>query len=363
MRPPARRPAHRQAPGVSRRDHEPADSGTPYRGSVILAVVLSIVAIVVAGAALGVVLVRGPDQAAQPDTTGRPDGHLVAVPNAAALPSGWTIASTRFLVDVLTTTLAGPTPSGSTQGPTAFISISCYGNDAQLAFARDHDSAVGAGSTDVSMPPVGDEIGGRHEHAHWAAPRSSSGAEVLVADITAPTTVDMATLESVAGAVDGAMTQALSASPRPSSGGASPGPAASPAAQAIDRTGRESEPESEPGSLEPQRARPRGAPAASGQRDGPHEPERCRDGRSRDRRDQPVADRLAHEARQDGGQPRHCRVPRPRRRAPDARVRVPRHGRDGDGPRHRDRDELAGEHDGHADEIGRDDRRPRASRR
>ena len=48
---------------MSRRDHEPAGSGTPDRGSVILAVVLSLIAIVVAGAALGVVLVRGSDQA------------------------------------------------------------------------------------------------------------------------------------------------------------------------------------------------------------------------------------------------------------------------------------------------------------
>src|SRR5664280_3402909 len=216
---------------MSRRDHEPAGSGTPSRGSVILAVVLSIVAIVVAGAALGVVLVRGSGQTDQADATACRTVTWYAVPNAATLPSGWAIASTRFLVDVLTTTLAGPTPSGSTQAPTAFISISCYGTDAQLAFARDHDSAIGAGSTDVSVTPVGDQS---------AAVTSTSTVSttifirrgILVADITAPTTVDLAVLESIAGAVDGAMTQALSASPRPSSGGASQGPAASPAAQA-----------------------------------------------------------------------------------------------------------------------------------
>jgi hypothetical protein len=216
---------------MSRRYNEPAGSGTPYRGSVILALVLSIVAILVAGAALGVVLVRGSDQAGQADATACRTVTWYAVPNAATLPAGWAIASTRFLVDVLTTTLAGPTPSGSTQAPTVFISISCYGTDAQLAFARDHDSAVGAGSTDVSVPPVGDQS---------AAVTSTSTVSttifvrrgILVADITAPTTVDLAVLESIAGAVDGAMTQALSASPRPSSGGASQGPAASSAAQA-----------------------------------------------------------------------------------------------------------------------------------
>ena len=129
---------------MSRRDHEPAGSGTPDRGSVILAVVLSIVAILVAGAALGVVLVRGSGQTGQPDATACRTVTWYAVPNAATLPAGWAIASTRFLVDVLTTTLAGPTPSGSTQAPTAFISISCYGTDAQLAFARDHDSRPSA---------------------------------------------------------------------------------------------------------------------------------------------------------------------------------------------------------------------------
>jgi hypothetical protein len=193
--------------------------------------VLSIVATLVAGAALAVVFLRESDQAGQADATACRTVTWYAVPNAAALPSGWAIASTRFLVDVLTTTLAGPTPSGSTQGPTAFISLSCYGTDAQLAFARDHDSAVGAGSTDVSVPPVGDES---------AAVTSTSTVSTtifirrgtLVADITAPTTVDLAVLESIGGAVDGAMTQALSASPRPSSGGASQGPTASPAAQA-----------------------------------------------------------------------------------------------------------------------------------
>jgi hypothetical protein len=83
----------------------------------------------------------------------------------------------------------------------------------------------------VSVPPVGDQS---------AAVTSTSTVSTtifirrgtLVADITAPTTVDLAVLESIGGAVDGAMTQALSASLRPSSGGASQGPAASPAAQA-----------------------------------------------------------------------------------------------------------------------------------
>jgi hypothetical protein len=216
---------------MSRRDRDPVGSGAPYRRTVVVAAVLSVVAMLVAVGAVAVVLIRGSDTSSQADAKACRTVTWYAVPSAASLPSGWAIASTRFLVDVLTTTLAGPTPSGSTQGPTAFISISCYGTDAQLAFARDHDSAVSAGSTDLSVPQLGDE----------SAAVTSTGTVsntifvrrgILVADITSPSSVDQAVLQSVAGAVDAAMVQALSASPRPSSTGASPGAVASPAALA-----------------------------------------------------------------------------------------------------------------------------------
>ncbi len=201
---------------MTQRDHQPADQDASLRRAVLLAAILSIVATLVAGAALAVVLVRGSDQPAQADTTACRTVTWYAVPSTSGLPSGWTIASTRFLVDVLTTTLVGPAPSGATQGPTAFVSISCYGADAELAFARDHDSAVGAGSTNVSVTQLGDET------AAVTSPLLGSNTIFvrrgsLVADITAPTTLDLAVLQSVAGAVDTAMSRALSASPRPSS--------------------------------------------------------------------------------------------------------------------------------------------------
>ena len=196
-----------------------------------MAVILSVVAMLVAVGAVAVVLIRGSDTSTQADAKACRTVTWYAVPSVASLPSGWTIASTRFLVDVLTTTLAGPTPSGSTQGPTAFISISCYGTDAQLAFARDHDSAVGAGSTDLSVPQLGDESAGVTSTL-TVSNTIFIRRGILVADITSPSSVDQAILQSVAGAVDAAMVQALSASPRPSSSGASPGAAASPTAPA-----------------------------------------------------------------------------------------------------------------------------------
>jgi hypothetical protein len=216
---------------MTRRDHQPTNRDAQLRRPVILTAILSIAATAVAVGALAVVLTRGSDQSGQADANACRTVTWYAVPSVAALPSGWAIASTRFLVDVLTTTLVGPTPSGATQGPTAFISVSCYGTDAQLAFARDHDSAVGAGSTDVGAPQLGDES------AAVTSARTGSNTifirrGTLVADITAPTTLDQAVLQSVAGVVDGAMVQALSASPRPSATGAGPGAVASPAAPA-----------------------------------------------------------------------------------------------------------------------------------
>jgi hypothetical protein len=218
------------------RDHQPVDRDQPFRRAVLLTAILSIVATLLAGAALAVGLVRGSNQPLQADTTACRTVTWYAVPGVSALPSGWAIASTRFLVDVLTTTLVGPTPSGATQGPTAFISVSCYGADAALAFTRDHDSAIGAGSTDLSVTQLGDQT------AAVTSPRLGSNTifirrGTLVADITAPTTLDLGVLQSVAGAVDGAMRQALSASPGPSSTAAVPGGSASPAAIAsIERS-------------------------------------------------------------------------------------------------------------------------------
>ena len=216
---------------MSPRDRAPVGSGAAYRRTVVVAAVLSVVAILVAVGAVAVVLIRGSDTSSQADAKACGTVTWYAVPSAASLPQGWAIVSTRFLVDVLTTTVAGPTPSDGTQAPTAFISISCYGTDAQLAFARDHDSAVGAGSTDLSVPQLGDQsvaVTSTRMASNTIFVRRGS----LVADITAPTTVDQAVLQTVAGAVDAAMVQALSASPRPSSTSASPGAGASPAALA-----------------------------------------------------------------------------------------------------------------------------------
>jgi len=219
---------------MSRRERQPAVPSAPLRRAVIVTAILSVVATLLAVGALAVVLTRGTDtsptgQAGQADATACRTVTWNALPDVAALPSGWAIASTRFLVDIMTTTVVGPTPSGSTQGLAVFVSVSCFGTDARLALARDHEAALGAGGTDVGLPQLGDES--------LAVTSTLTGSTtiyirrgILVADITAATSLDQAVLQAVAGAVDHAMVQAISATPRPSStAAAAGGPASSPA--------------------------------------------------------------------------------------------------------------------------------------
>src|SRR5450759_1306645 len=197
---------------MSRRDRQPTGPSAPVRRAVILTAILSVVATAVAVVALAIVLTRGTDTG----QTGQANANTCrtvtwnALPDVAALPSGWAIASTRFLVDIMTTTVVGPTPSGSTQGLAVFVSVSCFGTDAQLALARDHEAALGAGGTDVGLPQLGDES--------LAVTSTLTGSTtvyvrrgILVADITAATSLDQAVLQAVAGAVDQAMGQAISA--------------------------------------------------------------------------------------------------------------------------------------------------------
>ena len=216
---------------MSRQQRAAEAAVAPLRRAVILTAILAIVAIAVAAGALVVTLSRGTTTApASPtDETACRTVSWGALPDAASLPSGWAAASTRFLIGFMTTTLVGPTPSGSTQGPAALVSVTCYGTDAALALTRDHAAALAGGATDVSFPSLGEQS------MAVTSTRTSSTTVyirrgVLVADITSATSLDQTTLLAVAEAVDGAMTRALSATPPPS--GASPAATSSPSAAA-----------------------------------------------------------------------------------------------------------------------------------
>jgi hypothetical protein len=165
------------------------------------------------------------------DATGCATVAWKVIPDGAALPSGWSMVSNQIFVDSLASTIAGPTPS-SGQRPVIFATITCFGNDAPLAVRRMHEGAIAAGASDTAIAAIGDET-----YADSSAAAGSTTIFLrrgsLVGAVSAASSVDRTTLESVGRALDTAMVRALAvsadASPiaQPSAGPAS---AATPAA-------------------------------------------------------------------------------------------------------------------------------------
>ena len=190
---------------MSRRQQEEAGRSRSLWPVVLVTAVLSVVAAAVALGALAIGM-RGPA------ASGCETVAWTAIPDAAALPSGWSIVANQVFVDSLSTTLAGPTPSGSAQRQAVFSGVACYGGDAGLAIRRAHEGALAAGGADVAFATVGDE-----SFVVFSPAASTTSLFVrrgsLVADLSAPTSVDRSTLETVGRAVDAAMVRALAASP------------------------------------------------------------------------------------------------------------------------------------------------------
>ncbi len=183
-------------------------------------------AVVVSVGSLGFVLTRGTDEAEEPCRRLAWD----AVPAQSTLPSGWALATSRFFVNNATLTMVGPAPSDTTAGPTVFVSISCYGPDAAFAMARAREAALATGATEKPVQDLGDDSFAVVSPATGTTVFVQRGA--LVADLTAPASVDEATVEGLLFAVDSALAGALAAG-----SGSSPGPLAtrapSPAATGV----------------------------------------------------------------------------------------------------------------------------------
>jgi hypothetical protein len=130
-----------------------------------------------------------------------------AVPDGSALPSGWVMVSNRIFVDTLTTTVAGPAPSGTTQRPAVYTGITCYGSNAALALRRAHEGALAAGGSDGAFATVGDESY-FVENADAAGIALSCRRGVAVVDLSAASSTDHAALETIARAIDAAVTRA-----------------------------------------------------------------------------------------------------------------------------------------------------------
>lgn len=192
--------------------------------TVVVAAVLSAVAILMSGGAMVFVLTR--------DGAGDPCRSLAwgAVPAETTLPAGWSLASSRFFVDNATVTLVGAGSSGETESVTVYVSVSCYGSDAKLALARARDAAIATGARERPIQGLGDQA--------LAMVDETIGTTVfvlrgdLVADITAPGSVDDSTLEALLYAIDNAMSRALSAGPPSSLAAVAIGTAPIPAAAA-----------------------------------------------------------------------------------------------------------------------------------
>jgi hypothetical protein len=186
---------------MTRADTPSAEAGLPAARR--LALPLSLLAVAIAIAALAVTMLRGSPPSASSCRT----SAWNAVPALDALPSGWTMSGTGFYVDSLATTLVGPTPSDGTQGPTIYVSVSCYGGDAHEALTRSRAAALAAGSVDMEFPRVGNETTATRDTAAGSLSvyvlRGS-----LVANLAAPSDIDLINLQTAAQAVDAAMSRA-----------------------------------------------------------------------------------------------------------------------------------------------------------
>ncbi len=189
---------------MSRRQSQGPGTASTTGRAIVLTAILSVVATAIAAGAL-FVAARGPD------ASGCTTVAWKALPDGAALPAGWSMESNRIFVDNLSTALSGPLPSGSSQQPAVFSSVSCYEGTAGLALRRAHEGALAAGATDVGFPTLGDEL-----FYVSSADGSTTTLDIrrgaLIADLTASTSVDRATLESIGRTIDAAMVRALAVS-------------------------------------------------------------------------------------------------------------------------------------------------------
>jgi hypothetical protein len=132
-----------------------------------------------------------------------------ALPDPTGLPVGWALTAGNFYVDGAGTSAVGPTPSGGTSDtPTVYLQVTCYGSDGHLAMIRLRDSALAVGGTAQTFTSLGDES--------FAVRDATGGQSVyvrrgqLVAGLAAASSVGLADLETVAQAVDTSLASAAS---------------------------------------------------------------------------------------------------------------------------------------------------------
>jgi len=180
----------------------------PSRRTVLLVGILAVVAILLAGAALILMVVRG---GASASTDSCRSLAWAAVPNVSTLPSGWTLAGSGFYSDGYSTSFVGPAPTDSTTTqPSIYVRLNCVGSDDHLALTRSHDAGVAAGSSEVPFAKLGDES--------FALQDATGGTTVyfrrsgIVVYLVAVASVSPADLQQAATAVDLAIAGATASS-------------------------------------------------------------------------------------------------------------------------------------------------------
>jgi hypothetical protein len=103
---------------------------------------IALLALVVAGGALALsFLNRGQDLSACRSQAWR------AVPDPSDLPADWSLGTTDLNANGITISIVGPaSEDGTTQPPTVYASVTCYGDVASTAMSQNRDAAEAAGA-------------------------------------------------------------------------------------------------------------------------------------------------------------------------------------------------------------------------
>jgi hypothetical protein len=142
-----RRTATRRS-GLYERTPDPAfDDDIDGPGNGILSAAapwLAVLAVVLAAGAIAFVVLRGPST---PDLTACRTAAWAAIPDPDNLPPDWKLTSTDLNANGMTISILGPQPADSTtKQPAVYASITCYGDAAATALAKDRAAATSAGA-------------------------------------------------------------------------------------------------------------------------------------------------------------------------------------------------------------------------
>jgi len=190
----------------------PRSSPAPSHAGVVdsrapLTLVLASIALILAGLGLVVgaaAFLRGGGDACR---TAAWDSE----PAAGDLPAGWTVSTSQVGMDGLGVSLAGTVIDATTDTPTVYVTLSCYGADAGAALARSRERIEAAGEVVTARADLGDDGYGLSEATTGAlAVHFRRGA--LVAYLATTGTVTQSDLDAIAAAVDTAMRRALGGS-------------------------------------------------------------------------------------------------------------------------------------------------------